>query len=326
MRPQQPPTPARIATFAIQLVLGVLLFAGLMYWAGIDASTLALMGDLQWGGLLGAFAFTALLIFFISYRWNLIVNSLAGKKVLSQAESFFYVLLGRTIGFVLPKDFSDMLARAALLTRRNGVSIHISTNSLILDKLLDLIVSIVFLGPSLLFVSGSLGTAQSLGVLTLALVLGFALLTFSGTGIFKLIFRFYNFAVGGLLSLLRRKFQPVDPAPIPSRTISVGYLASIAKQFSIGVRVLFLCQAVGINLTAAPALFGASISQMSYVVAVTPDGLGVFDAAWYAVLLALGTPEQLIALFLIVQRVFTILAIGLMTLAMLLVVPLRRRV
>jgi uncharacterized protein (TIRG00374 family) len=319
-----PPKRRSPLVYALQFLLGVFLFAGLLYISGINLSTLDLLQDLHTGSLLAAFALTILLTFFISFRWNLIVNTLAGSKVISQSESYLYVLLGRTIGFILPKDFSDIAARTLLLSRRNNLSIHLSTNSLILDKLLDLIVSAVFLAPSILYVIGRATIAQSLALLAIFIVLAFVLLFFFGVYVFRFIFSTYNFMISFLLRLLGRKFKPIRPENIPSRTIGYGYIASVAKQFSIGLRALFLGQAVGINISALPFLFGASISQMSYVVAVTPDGLGVFDAAWYAVLLTLGISQDQIGVFLVTQRVFTILSISAMTLLMLAIIFLFR--
>lgn len=312
-----PPKRRSPLIYLIQFLLGVALFAALLYISGINLATFDLLQDLDVSSLLAAFALTILLTFFISFRWNLIVNTLAGSKIMSQVESYLYVLLGRTIGFVLPKDFSDIAGRTLLLSRRNNLSIHLSTNSLILDKLLDLIVSAVFLAPSILYVLGRATAAQSLTLLVGAITLAFVLLFFLGIYVFRFIFSTYNLVISFLLRLIGRKFQPIRPENIPSRTIGYGYLASVAKQFSIGLRALFLGQAVGINISALPFLFGASISQMSYVVAVTPDGLGVFDAAWFAVLLTLDISEDQIGVFLVTQRVFTILSISAMTLLML---------
>jgi uncharacterized membrane protein YbhN (UPF0104 family) len=88
----------------------------------------------------------------------------------------------------------------------------------------------------------------------------------------------------------------------------------VAKQICIGLRALFLGQAVGIFLSPVVFLFGASVTQMSYVVSVTPDGLGVYDAAWYGVLALDGIADTAIGSFLILQRVFTIVVIGALTL------------
>jgi uncharacterized protein (TIRG00374 family) len=312
--------------YLIQLVAGLLLYLGILSLAGVNFETLNFLKTLDWASLFFSLVLTILLTGFISLRWRLLANALAGYPALSQVDSFFYVLAGRTIGFVLPKDLSDMLVRTLFLSRRNNVPLHVSTSSLILDKILDLIVSLVFLGPSLLFVFGETTISESLGILAVVAIVVFLLLLFGSPFVLRFIFFGYNQARRVVLGLLRRDYQSIHPASLPSSTYALGYLASVAKQICIGLRAWFLGQAVGIFLSPLAFLFGASITQMSYVVSVTPDGLGLFDAAWYGVLSLDRVAESEIGSFLILQRVFTILVIGALTLIMFGTVTWRRSV
>jgi uncharacterized membrane protein YbhN (UPF0104 family) len=300
--------------YLVQLIVGLLLYLGILSLAGVDLETMSFLQTLDWSSLFFSFLLTLLLTGFISIRWALIANGLAGVKVLSQVESYFYVLAGRTIGFVLPKDLSDMVVRTLFLARRNKVALHVSTSSLILDKMLDLIVSLVFLGPALLYFLGQLSLEAAVGLLLVAVGVVFLVLLFGSPYVLRLIFFGYNLASGLMLRLLRRQPRPIQAASLPSKVFALGYLASVAKQLCIGMRAFFLGQAVGIVLSPLAFLFGASITQMSYVVSVTPDGLGVYDAAWYGVLSLGAIAEPAIGSFLILQRVFVILVIGALTL------------
>ena len=316
----------RAPIYLIQLVAGLLLYLGILSLAGVDLETLNFLQTLDWASLFVSLVLTILLTGFISFRWRLLANALAGYPALNQVDSFFYVLAGRSIGFVLPKDLSDMVVRTLFLARRNKVPLHISTSSLILDKMLDLIVSVVFLGPSLLFIFGRTTLLESLGILAVLAIVVFLLLLSSSPHVLRFIFFGYNLVRKIALRLLRRDYQPIQPASLPSSIYALGYLASVAKQICIGLRALFLGQAVGIFLSPLVFLFGASITQMSYVVSVTPDGLGVYDAAWYGVLRLEGVAETAVGSFLILQRVFTILVIGALTLVMFGVATWRRNV
>jgi len=323
---KKPLSVARLPGYLLQLVAGLLLYLGILSLAGVNLETLDFLKTLDWPGLFVGLLLTILLTGFISFRWSLLANALAGYRALNQTDSLFYVLAGRSIGFVLPKDLSDMVVRTLFLSRRNKVPIHVSSSSLILDKMLDLIVSIVFLGPALLFVFGKTTISESLLILILVVLLVFLLLLFSSPYVLRSIFFGYNLARKIVLGWLRRDYQPVQPASLPPSTYALGYLASVAKQICIGLRALFLGQAVGISLSPLAFLFGSSITQMSYVVSVTPDGLGVFDAAWFGVLSLGGVAEISIGSFLILQRVFVILVIGALTLLMFGVATWRRSV
>ena len=310
--------------YIIQLAAGLLLYLGILRLAGVDLETLNFLQSLNWGSLFFSFLLTLLLTGFISYRWALLANGLAGYRALSQLDSYFYVLAGRSIGFVLPKDLSDMVVRTLFLARRNKVPLHVSTSSLILDKMLDLIVSAVFVGPALFFMLGQATLSEALTLLLILGVFVFLVLLFGSPLVLRVIFFFYNLASGFVLRLLRREVHPVQPVSLPPKTFAIGYLASVAKQLCIGLRAFFLGQAVGIFLSPLAFLFGASITQMSYVISVTPDGLGVYDAAWYGVLSLGGVSDSAIGSFLILQRVFIILVIGALTLLMFGLVSLKR--
>lgn len=315
----------RAPIYFIQLMAGLVLYLGILSQAGVNFQTLNFLKTLDWASLFFSLVLTILLTGFISFRWRLLANALAGYTALNQVDSFFYVLAGRTIGFVLPKDLSDMVVRTLFLSRRNQVPMHISTSSIILDKMLDLIVSVIFLGPSLLFIFGETTIWESLGILAVSAIVVFLLLLFGSPYVLRSIFFGYNLARKVILGLLRRDYQPIQPANLPSSTYALGYVASVAKQICIGLRAFFLGQAVGISLSPLAFLFGASITQMSYVVSVTPDGLGVFDAAWYGVLSLGGVGDTAVGSFLILQRVFTLLVIGALTLLMFGVVTWKRR-
>jgi len=310
--------------YIIQLAAGLLLYLGILRLAGVDLETLNFLQSLDWASLFFSFLLTLLLTGFISYRWALLANGLAGYRALSQLDSYFYVLAGRSIGFVLPKDLSDMVVRTLFLARRNKVPLHVSTSSLILDKMLDLIVSAVFVGPALFFMLGQATLSEALTLLLILGVFVFLVLLFGSPLVLRVIFFFYNLASGFVLRLLRREVHPVQPVSLPPKTFAIGYLASVAKQLCIGLRAFFLGQAVGIFLSPLAFLFGASITQMSYVISVTPDGLGVYDAAWYGVLSLCGVSDSAIGSFLILQRVFIILVIGALTLLMFGLVSLKR--
>lgn len=309
----------------IQLAFGLLLYLGILYLSGVNLQTLDFLKDLDWTSLFISLLLTILLTAFISIRWSLIANGLAGYKALSQLESFFYVLAGRTVGFVLPKDLSDMAVRTLFLARRNQVPVLISTSSLILDKMLDLIVSLVFLLPALLFVFQLATIPEALLLLVTLSAAVFLLLRFGSNLVLGLFFYGYNLLAGVVFRVLRREFKRATAPAIASSTFSLGYLASLAKQICIGLRAYFFGQAVGISLSPLVFLFAASITQMSYVVSVTPDGLGIYDGAWYAVINALTSGEQPIDSFLILQRVFTIVVIGGLTLLTFGVVSWRKR-
>ena len=88
----------RYPVYMLQLAMGLLLYLGILMLTGVTFESLSSIGTLDWGSLFASLILTILLTGFISLRWRLLANALAGVPALSLVDSFFYVLAGRSIG------------------------------------------------------------------------------------------------------------------------------------------------------------------------------------------------------------------------------------
>jgi uncharacterized membrane protein YbhN (UPF0104 family) len=84
---------------------------------------------------------------------------------------------------------------------------------------------------------------------------------------------------------------------------------SIVINSALATRFYFIARAAGLNLQplSYPWLTFAAcfpLTQLSLVIAVTPGGLGIFDASWYGVLLLGGLTHQDALTFVVAQRAY----------------------
>ena len=101
---------------------------------------------------------------------------------------------------------------------------------------------------------------------------------------------------------------------LPQRALSRAYLFAISKFLFTVIRFVFLAMALDMQVSPLIFLLGAPMGQLSFLLAFTPGGLGIFEAGWYAVLAQAGVPDNHISPFLIEQRVFTTLFVGILAL------------
>lgn len=92
---------------------------------------------------------------------------------------------------------------------------------------------------------------------------------------------------------------------MPSRATALQALGlSVLLNGAIAACFYYIAQAVGLAYPWPLFAAGFPATQLSLVLAVTPGGLGLFDAGWYGVLLLGGVPHQDALTFVIAQRAY----------------------
>ena len=105
----------------------------------------------------------------------------------------------------------------------------------------------------------------------------------------------------------------IERPHLPHQTLSHAFLLSVVKFLATSLRSACFAQALGMSASPLVFVMGTPITQLSFPIALTPGGLGIFEAAWYGVLLQSGISQASIAPFLVEQRVLTMVFIGVLT-------------
>ena len=122
-------------------LLSVLLFVGLIYWAGPEAWKTILQG--QWQPLLVAFAMQGLAGICASIRLRTMSNGLEERVVATRRQFFRVHWAARTLGLVLPRTLSNLGGKSVAL-HHFGLPTTRSVWVVMTDNLLDFILFALF--------------------------------------------------------------------------------------------------------------------------------------------------------------------------------------
>ena len=298
--------------FIGQLLVGLLLFLLLICLS--DFSSLKRLTTLRLLPLLGAFLSTLGIAVSVGLRWGTLARGLVNRPIVSWWHFVYYFLLNRVLGFFVPKDLSDLGGRAALLVTKHEVPLALAGLSVVTDRLSDVLIMLIFLVPSVLFLSHTVEAGAALIIMGSLMVVVYLGIRLGHRRILVLSVTAYNHFASVLhrLPVLRRRpLKRIQNLELSLKVFQRVYMFSLMKFAFTALRWMFFALALDIPEPMITFLFGTPVGQLSFLFAFTPGGLGIFEAGWYAILLQAGLSEAYISPLLVEQRVFTMLFVGL---------------
>ena len=157
-----------VLKFIGQLLVGLLLFSLLIFLN--DFSSLKRLTSLRIWPLIGAFVCTLGIAVSVGLRWAVLTRALAQRQVTTWWQFCYYFLVNRMLGFFVPKDLSDLGGRAALLVGKHKVPVGLAGLSVVLDRISDVLVMLVFLVPALLFFSDLITAGAGIAMMLVMVV------------------------------------------------------------------------------------------------------------------------------------------------------------
>lgn len=311
--PEPPPRPAApsIVRAALQLLLGVGIFALILWWVAPPWEEIRQLVSLSVGWLVVSFAGSAFATLVTAARWKTLSEAM-GASPMRYGVYFHYLALTRVLGQVLPNMFVDLVGRGAALRaagNRSGLGHLIAP--VVLERVLDFLLPCAMLVWALPFALGqehaALGPWGSLATVVVVFsVLAVPLLRPLAALALRLL---------GWVRRLRHREAVLPPAPQVPRPLAMQIVG-----FSLGRYVGILVQyggagaGFGVALPALVLLAAAPLAQLAGLVGITPGGLGIQEAGWVGGLARLGTPEAAIVVFMAATRLMMVVNFGLLTL------------
>lgn len=293
-----------------QFLLGVALFAGLIYWVAPswDAIEGTVELHLPWLGVSLAGSLLATIV--TAARWKLLSETM-GTSRLPYGVYFHYLALTRVIGQVLPTVLVDLFGRTAALKAAGSDSkLGQLIAPVILERLLDLLLPLTLLAWAIAIHTGApawLDPWLSLAVLV-ALFVSLAIPLLGP--LVRLALRVY-----GALRKLRGKStdtaeaMPAVPLPLSGRVVTYSvlrYVGILIQYFGAGA-------GLGVTLDALVLVSAAPLAQLAGLVGITPGGLGVQEGGWVASLARLGVDEASIVVFMAGTRLMMSVNFGILS-------------
>jgi uncharacterized protein (TIRG00374 family) len=306
-------------------ILGLVLFAGLIYIGGAEAvksnfSPLILPLSLY-------FLFSFLLFFTGSIRWGYLLKQMSTQTVGSRLEIFFYFMSSVFASLYIPRLGSDFLVRPGLLKREKKIPYKEGVLSVFIEKNLDILPVLIFLGPALLGIFKIIAAWQALALAFVLLAAVFFFFTYNNRLFIRLLTHFFRavLKVLGTLPLLKKLVKPqhqeklrrLDQFQILSRTSLMVLMSFTALRFVfLAARLYFLKEALSLDgITLLILFFGLPVAQFSELFSFTPGALGILEGGWYAVFVLAHIPSGQAVAFLVGQRLYLYASASLIFLA-----------
>lgn len=291
-------------------VIGFALFAAFIYFLNEDSFDK--LKNIQWLPAIGALIATLGITGSIAYRWGTIVNTLEKRKAATWLQYYHYFTQSRALGFILPKDLTDFGVRIMWLKKSHQSKLSDASISVFLDRLYDLMIIMVILISILPYWLGLLPVIQTFVLMGILIGLfGFLLIAKQGF-LLKISGIILNILVKvfSVFPFIKKKIPHQITLPDFQKTIRWRlYIASIIKMGFTMAR--FVAFAYALNVIVAPEIIilGTPLGQLGYLFSFTPGGLGIFEAGWYGILQLAKVSAQSALIFVVGQRLLTILLI-----------------
>lgn len=284
-----------------RLAAGLLTFGAIVWYLIPSWSELTVRVDLALPFLAIGLAGAAAAHVAVAARWKLLAESMGGNP-LSLWAYLHSLLVTRFLGQFVSSLAMDLVGRGVALRSvgsRRGVG-H-ATTLVVLERIFDVIIPLILVGWALAVRSPLLepyAVPLLVAGATLFVVLatpGLAPLARVAMAIYA---RLAHAPTAGLL---------VDVTPAVSAKVA---LLGVARFGAVLVQFAGIGAGIGVFLPWTAWTASTPIAQLTALVGVTPGGLGVVEAGWWAGLAWVGVERSTIGLFLLAQRTALIAFLG----------------
>lgn len=251
-------------------------------------------------------------------RWDLVLRALLPGYQFPLGTSLRVVLLGLALGQVTTTDVGSASSRLVYLTQGRQVPLGQASYSVLLDRWLDVLVLLLLIPASALALPGILSPAAALLLMGIASGLFVVLAARWPTMVSAPLW----WGIGVATFLLKRvlKHRAAQELGIAQRQLGAADLArafglSFARMFFVGIRTWLVLLAVGSELSFGDLWLLLPLAQATLLVPITPGGLGIYEAGWYGILIARGVSPEETLLFVVLNRVLSVVALLIITAA-----------
>lgn len=295
----------------LQWCLGITLIAAIIY--GSDITSLGRFPDIQWFFAAGvAFCYIMFTILHTT-RWQIIVQGLMPFSKNEKVSFFTYyrwLINSYLVALTIPADVSLAGVRMLYIHKSKVLSPQSALFSVLLDRCLDLIIFLVFAVPSLLFITGILSLYGSMAVL-LGIMAALALFVgFKKQKTFSLMLSAYDrvITIVTKVPFIGKKVEKhresnFGEQSFPGKSVYTIFLWSFAKYFVASLRFFMLGLTFGTDFTFYQAMLLFPVIQSTFLLNITPAGLGVVELGTYGALALMGIEKTKIGTFVLGQRI-----------------------
>jgi uncharacterized protein (TIRG00374 family) len=306
---------SQILSWIINL-LGLLILALILYLGGIEAWEQIIQGE--WVYVLAALSVTLLWNLIAAFRWSLITHQVAGQSADFPFRYYYtYHMIGMVTGQIVPITVGMLGGRPAALSLSQGVSLRRAALSVFLDKLFDLILALLLVGPVAIYLLGWIELPLAFGLAAIMVLIGAILVGWQyeratrtvGKLAARLARPLAHVPVIGR-RLVRRLPQQLDrlstETMLSNRSAMQVFLLTLAMYTLLSARLYFIAQALRLQIPWYILAMGICVTQLAVIFSVTPGSLGFLEGGWGAVLGLAGLSLEQFTVFVIGRRAYVL--------------------
>jgi len=294
-------------------VLAVALMLGFLWWGRNDLARIRYLRPLP---LVLCFIFTLGIALTSVSKWRLCLKSMGECCADRLGSLFYYFMVGRVLGLVIPMEIGDFSVRTMSLKMDHRVSIGRASYSVYLDRTFDVIVSAILLVPSGLFILRVINSTAAFMIAGAAFLAGYLCFAFFGPQTIRGLAIGFGYIFRAICHIPGLRGR-VDPAAETRALVLSGsgavastlYLLSGLKFLWTSLRFASVALAIGLTVGIGDILLFAPGAQAALVFSVTPGGLGVVDWSWSGLLYRIGVDRHDIVPYLITMRVAVLVSV-----------------
>ncbi|MEE8575066.1 MAG: flippase-like domain-containing protein [Thermodesulfobacteriota bacterium] len=295
------------------VIIGFVLFGILIYFVGTEH--LSQLKNVKALPFILAILMTFCMHASVGLRWRKIVGVLTRKQNSSIWKYIHCIIYNAVLINLLPKELAEVGGRTLWLNKSEKIPFIQAGATVFWDRFFDLfILAVVLIGSIPFWFAWGQDPKIYFITILLSISVGFIFLVV-GNIYFEKFSGFFSLCWDIIykLPVLRNRERhkvALSPGRLPAKVLLTVFILSFLKFSFMAFRNLLFAMALGLSIPPAILLLGTPISQLTFVLSFTPGGLGIVEAGWLSILLFKGVPESLISVFLVGQRIITIVAVA----------------
>jgi uncharacterized membrane protein YbhN (UPF0104 family) len=302
---------------AVQLLIGLALFAVVLRWLAPNWDELLARVDLRPGWALVGLLGTTLASFATAARWKLLAEVMGGTR-LPFIAYFYGIVLTRLLGQFTSTAAMDLVGRGvALRSAGSQRGIGHAAMQVVLERTLDAALPLVLLGWAFAVQLDAVPLPPAVSLLLACVVFVALAVPLLRPGV-RVTLRLYLWLRLRIDRIRRRQIEAAieaDPEPPPVDLALSAKVAgySLLRFATVILQFWGIGLAVGIDLSWQQITSATSVAQLAGIIGLTPGGLGVLEAGWAGGLEWMGFDAIAISIFVLAQRIGVIVNFGLLS-------------
>lgn len=303
-------------------ILGITLVYFLIRISGLSFKELfERCANIKFTYILLMIALSFLSIFLKSIRWSLIVRILTDRDKFPRGFFFYYTCISTLMTQIVSQAFVNIGVKTLSLKYKQNINVIEGSSTGVIEHLLNILIILASALPSFLFVTKLVSPSLAIGLSLMLIIFIFVLTNSYYYLMLKYTYATISFAYNiiGKIPFLKR-FASYDLSFSNStteikKTCAMKLLIfSVLIYYALLIRFYIYGGALNIDIPFFQFILTFPIVYIINAIGITPGSIGISEFGWFGVLLFIGVGREDASIYIVSQRIFSIISILIITL------------